>query len=152
MELVALVILALAVALVFTAASGIVSIARTDPRAFGTLAEDDDATELGNLAERKEMVMQLMLSTQLDRQTDKISDDDFDKTMARLKREAVAVMKRMDELGGEVDDIERANEELAGFVAQAKSAEVDGQWSPAARVRHGGARAGEGVERAEADA
>lgn len=82
-----------------------------------TLREDAATTAHGELAERKQMLLQLMDSTQLDYETDKISEEDRDRTLRALKREAVVVMKQMQELGGSEQDIERAERELDAHVS-----------------------------------
>lgn len=139
MELAVLVVLAGAIALALGALVRIVAAARAPVHSDAQLAEDGDAARLGDLAERKEMVMQLILSTELDHQTHKISDEDRDKTLARLKREAVGLMKEMDTLAGDQVDTERADQELDAFLARSRAAGGDRQWSAAARLRHGGA-------------
>lgn len=138
MELVSFLIIAFAVAVILGSASGIARLAGNRGEADALLDEDVDAAALGDLAERKEMVMQLILSTELDHQTGKISDEDREKTVTRLKREAVAIMKRMDALGGTDEDVARAEQDLAGHIGTARAAAGDRRWSAAARLRHGG--------------
>ena len=138
MELVTLLALAFALVLVGSSFVHIFRVATRPVAADTTLEEDQAAQWLGELAERREMVMQLILSTELDHQTAKISDEDRDKTLDRLKREAVFIMKQMDALAGEEVDVERAENDLDEFLARARAADGDRQWSAAARVRHGG--------------
>ncbi len=138
MELVALLLLAFATVLAVSSMLRIAKAALQDDGLDNILAEDGDASRLGELAERKEMVMQLILSTELDHQTAKISDQDRELTIARLKRDAVQIMKQMDALAGDVEDAERAERELSAFLTQARAADGDRRWSAAARLRHGG--------------
>lgn len=138
MELVALLLLAFATVLALGSLQRIVRSATRNDGLDNILAEDGDAARLGELAERKEMIMQLILSTELDHQTEKISDQDRELTIARLKRDAVAVMKQMDKLAGDTVDTERAERELSAFLSHARAADGDRRWSAAARLRHGG--------------
>ena len=78
-----------------------------------TLREDEVTLELGQLAERKEMLMQLIQSTEFDFAAGKITDDARDATLKKLKREAVTVMKRMESIGGSAADVEAATSLLA---------------------------------------
>ena len=78
-----------------------------------TLREDEVTLELGQLAERKEMLMQLIQSTEFDFAAGKITDDARDATLKKLKREAVTVMKRMESIGGSAADVEAASSLLA---------------------------------------
>lgn len=88
-----------------------------------TLEQDAAAAQHGELAERKEMLMQLIESTRLDLETSKIGQEEHDRTMRSLKREAVAVLKEMEALGGTDSDIERAREALDATVAQLLASE-----------------------------
>lgn len=88
-----------------------------------TLEQDAAAAQHGELAERKEMLMQLIESTRLDLETRKIGQEEHDRTMRSLKREAVAVLKEMEALGGTDSDIERAREALDATVAQLLASE-----------------------------
>lgn len=136
MELVSLLVIAFAIAVV---ASSIAAIGRraaaSEPDT--SLDEDGDTFLLGTLAERKEMVMQLILSAELDHDMGKISDDDRDRTITRLKREAVEIMKRMDDLRGSDEDVAQASQDLQRFLERDRD-EAARKWSAAARLRHGG--------------
>ncbi len=138
MDLLPLAILAAAVVLFVAASSRLARLLGETGEPDITLDEDADATALGELAERKQMVMALMLSTRLDFEMEKIGEDDRDRTLGRLKSEAVAIMKRMDELGGTDADRQRAEQELDAFVESALGPDATRDWSAAARLRHGG--------------
>lgn len=138
MELIALLLAAFTAVLVVASVSGIVRIVRASAATDVTLGDDVETQLLGELTERKEMVMQLIMSTELDHQTSKISDEDRDKTLGRLKREAVALMKQIDLLGGTDEDVRRASDELERFLDESRAAGGDRAWSAAARIRHGG--------------
>lgn len=135
MELVPLVLLAVAVAIVSVAAARLVRLGATRG-ADASLAEDPDAALLGRLAERREIIMQLMLSTTLDFEMGKITADDRDKTLERLKREGVAVAKRMQSLAGSDDDLAAVDRDLKSAALETDANEA---WSPVALARHGGA-------------
>jgi hypothetical protein len=117
MDVLPLTILALAAAAVGLAVARAWVLLRNVDAPDLTLREDAATTAHGELAERKQMLLQLMDSTQLDFETDKISEEDRDRTLRALKREAVVVMKKMQELGGTEQDMERADRELDAYVA-----------------------------------
>lgn len=138
MDLVALIFFALAGVISVGAFRRMVEVARSSPATDRPLAEDADASRLGELAERKEMIMQLILSTQLDLETGKISEEDHAKTYLSLRRDAAGIIKEMASLGGSEDDLERVDTDLQAHLAALRSdAESEG-WSAAARLRHGG--------------
>lgn len=143
MELVSLILLAAAIGVVAWAIGAAARVARASAAVDTTLEEDVDAFRLGELAERREMVMQLILSTELDHQTGKISDEDRDRTLARYKREAVVLMKEIDALGGEPEDLAAADQALEARLAEARAVAGDRLWSTAAKLRHGGQHPGE---------
>lgn len=138
MDLVALIFLALAGVVSLAAFRRIVDVARSSPATDRPLAEDADASRLGELAERKEMIMQLLLSTQLDLETGKISEEDHAKTCLSLRRDAAAVLKDMAALGGNEEDLERVDADLEAHLAALRTDEAARGWSAAARLRHGG--------------
>jgi hypothetical protein len=126
MDLVPLSLLALGV-IVF--ALGLVGVGRQMKRAGTadvTLREDADTVKHGVLAERKEMLMTLIASTELDLATGKITEDVCERTLRGLKREAVTVIKQMEALGGDETDLEFAEAALVDAERVAPSANGDG--------------------------
>lgn len=101
--------MAFALALVAMAVPRWLALVRSAGQPDVTLREDAAAMELGELAERKEMLLQLIQSTEFDHKAGKITEDARDGSLRRLKREAVNVMKRMDEIGGTDDDLQAAD-------------------------------------------
>jgi hypothetical protein len=103
-----------------------------------TVDEDADAVLLDRLVERRETLVQLLVSTRLDREMGKIAPEDHERTAERLKKELVAVMKRVESLGGTDADMATVDSLLDTVaVPEGPSAEA---WSPAALARHGGQR------------
>lgn len=138
MEFVALLILAFAVLAAIGAITRLFAVAKIAPASDRSLAEDADASRLGELAERREMVMQLILSTQLDLETTKISEEDHAKTYLKLRRDAVSIMKEMEALGGTEDDLSAVDSDLDEHLAALRVENTERAWSAAARLRHGG--------------
>ncbi|MFT6399914.1 MAG: hypothetical protein ACJAYU_004684 [Bradymonadia bacterium] len=138
MEFVALLMLAFAGLTVIASFGRLLVVAKRGPASDRSLAEDADASRLGELAERKEMVMQLILSTQLDLDTNKISDEDHAKTHLKLTKDAVAIMKEMEALGGTDEDLSAVDSDLDEHLAALRVTDTERAWSAAARLRHGG--------------
>lgn len=147
METLPLIALALAGLLIIFAASAIFRIAAKRDASAVDIEEDRDAVRLRELAERKQMVLQLIQSTKLDFETGKITNSDRDQTLKRLERQAVRLMKAMDELEGTEEDLARADRELDAFLSASRGKRDEAErWSQAARLRHGGKpRASEAV-------
>lgn len=138
-ETLPLIALALAGLLIVFAAAAIFRIAARREASAVDVEEDRDAVRLRELAERKQMVIQLIQSTRLDFETGKITEADRDLTLKRLERQAVRLMKEMDELAGTEEDLARVNDELDAFIEASRGRRDDAEnWSAAARMRHGG--------------
>ena len=70
---------------------------RRDDDAPGALAD-----ELAELEARKEAKYREIRDADLDRRTGKLSDDDYRELDRQLRAEAVAILREIDELAGEV--------------------------------------------------
>lgn len=138
MDLIALILLAVSGVIGLGCAHALLSVARRAPATDRSLAEDADASRLGELAERKEMIMQLILSTQLDLATGKISEQDHAKTYLSLRRDAARIVKEMEDLGGSEEDLQRVDADLEFHLAALRADGSNRHWSAAARLRHGG--------------
>lgn len=102
--------------------------------------EDEVLQEVQELLNRKTMLMQLIQHTTDDQEMGRIESAEANVLIRRYRREAVRVMKQLDALQGEPEDIERA---IAIFDARAQDtaeriAAGEEQWSAAAMRRHGG--------------
>jgi hypothetical protein len=138
MDLVALLLLTLAGVIALGCGRAIVAAARRPPASDRSLAQDADASRLGELAERKEMIMQLILSTQLDLATGKISKGDYEKTYFLLRRDAGTIVREMESLGGSDEDLKRVDADLEDHLEALRTGGGTRDWSAAARLRHGG--------------
>jgi hypothetical protein len=145
MDLVALVLFAGCGVIGLGCAHALVRVARRSPAGDRSLAEDADASRLGELAERKEMVMQLILSTQLDLATGKISEEDHAKTYLSLRNDAGRIVKEMEALGGTEEDLAEVDADLEAHLEALRSDGANREWSAAARLRHGGQAPGTSV-------
>ena len=128
--------LAFSAALIARSGARVVGVLRTSHDS--TLEDDSDLVSLGILAERKEMILQLITSTNLDHATSKISTEDRDRTLAQLKREGVGILRDIDALGGEPADLEAVDRALLelGEAGDGVNAPSVADWSLAARIRH----------------
>jgi hypothetical protein len=68
-------------------------------RARAADGPDPGETELEDLESRKQAKYREIRDTELDHAAGKIDDDDFARQDAELRAEAVAILKRIDELG-----------------------------------------------------
>lgn len=127
---------------IWIAGQAVVNIARAwgeDPTLDRTVDEDAVLRDVRELLSRKTMIMQLIQSTELDREMGRIDDADANTLIQRYRREAVRVMRDLDALQGEPEDIARATELFdarAEAAAERISAGEDA-WSPVAARRHG---------------
>lgn len=108
---------------------------------------DDDETllEVQELLSRKTMLMQLIQHTTIDMEMGRIEESDAKALIRRYKRETVRVMKDLDALQGEPQDIERAIA-LVDARADQEAERIERQeeaWSPAALKRHAGVAPGQ---------
>lgn len=102
--------------------------------------EDEVLQEVQELLNRKMMLMQLIQHTTDDKEMERIEHAHADKLIRRYRREAVRVMKQLDALQGEPEDIDRATalfEQRAHATAK-RIAAGEEKWSAAAMRRHGG--------------
>jgi|SRR5690554_2160436 len=127
---------------IWVAGQAIVSIARAwsdDPALDRTVDEDAVLRDVRELLSRKTMLMQLIQSTELDREMQRIDEEGATQLINRYRREAVRVMRDLDVLQGEPEDIERATRlfDERAEAAAAKISAGDDAWSPVAARRHG---------------
>lgn len=116
-----------------------------DPALDRYTDEDETLLEVQELLNRKSMLMQLIRHTELDQEMGRIDEDTAGVLVRRYRREAVRVMKNLDALQGEPEDIQRATqlfEARAQETAQ-RIAAGEEEWSPAAMRRHGGLAPGQ---------
>lgn len=141
MTVVALVIFAVAI---FVAGRAVVAIASawSDTEAYDlTLEEDATMREVRELLSRKTMLLQLIQQTEQDLAVDRIEKGEAERMVQRYRREAVQVMRRLDELQGTAEDIASAREliEARRDKAFARYQAGEGAWSSVAARRHGSA-------------
>lgn len=118
--------------------SGAVAVLRRDPAVDTTVREDREAFEFNELLVRKRSLIAAIRGAELDCDTSKISAADRDRVIARLEREAAVVLRKLDELSGNPDDVARAAAEVetAAALARDRVGESAESWSPLARARH----------------
>ncbi len=139
MDLLPIIMLVGAASIVAMALRGVVDALRIDPAHDRTLREDVDARRLGELAARKTQVMRSIQSAHLDHETGKMSAEDHARAVRVLEREAVALMREIEEIGGTTDDLERVDADIEARLEAERRAAVAGL-SPVARARHQGHR------------
>ncbi|TVQ95293.1 MAG: hypothetical protein EA398_18025 [Deltaproteobacteria bacterium] len=140
MTSIALALLVLWIALIAATVGGVIRVLAGD-RALDTTVEVDDARlRLRELTERKAVLVELLRTTEDDFASEKIIEADYRRTRRSLEREALGVMRAIEELRGEEDDLAAADaalEDVRSRVAR-ESADGEGRWSAAALRRHGG--------------
>lgn len=116
-----------------------------DPALDRYTDEDETLLEVQELLNRKSMLMQLIRHTTLDQEMGRIDEKDAGVLIRRYRREAVRVMKNLDALQGEPEDIERATEifEMRADQTAQRIAAGEEEWSQAALRRHGGLAPGQ---------
>jgi len=74
---------------------------------------DDELREIERLVARKSVLLQSLKDIEFDRETGKLAEQDYERLRARYEREALQVMRALDDLrGADLDDeIDRAVEE-----------------------------------------
>lgn len=103
-----------------------------------SIDEDRHLAHLAELVARKDTLLRLIRSTELDFEMTKISAADRDKTIARIKPELVLILQEIDAHGGLEQDRATADELLKSRLEHLKSSSEADAWSPAALARHGG--------------
>lgn len=141
MTIVGLILFAAAVWLAGVAVVQIARAWRDDPALDRSLDEDAAIRDVRELLSRKTMLMQLIQSTELDLEMGRIEESEAKSLTQRYRREAVRVMRDLDGLQGEPEDIERASRlvDQRAEQAAARIAAGDAAWSPIAAQRHGAA-------------
>ena len=139
MTIVALLLFALAM---WIASVSVVQIAQAwsdDPSLDRTVDEDAVLRDVRELLSRKTMLMQLIRATELDLEMGRLDDASAKSLIQRYRREAVRVMRDLDHLQGEPEDVERATELFDARAERAaeRIAAGDNAWSPIAARRHG---------------
>lgn len=139
MTIVALLLFALAM---WIAGVSVVQIAQAwsdDPSLDRTVDEDAVLRDVRELLSRKTMLMQLIQATELDLEMGRLDDASAKSLIQRYRREAVRVMRDLDHLQGEPEDVERATELFDARAERAaeRIAAGDNAWSPIAARRHG---------------
>lgn len=61
---------------------------------------DEEIREIEVLAARREVLLTALRELEFERETDKLSPEDYDRFHKRYEREAVAIMRRLDEIHG----------------------------------------------------
>ena len=93
----------------------------TDPRAADLIGRDAELEELLELANKKRIVLSSLKETELDHRTGKVADADFEELRDHGMREGTELMRRLDEMRGELtcyDKIDRDVAQLAGPLEQ----------------------------------
>lgn len=131
-------------AAIWLAGVSVVQIARAwrdDPALDRSLDEDAAIRDVRELLSRKTMLMQLIQATELDFEMGRIEESEAKSLTQRYRREAVRVMRDLDGLQGEPEDIDLATSlvEQRADQAAARIAAGDDAWSPIAARRHGAA-------------
>lgn len=138
MTIVALVLFAVAIWVGSQAIVAIASAWRGGPAFDRTLDEDAALRDVRELLSRKTMLVQLIRSTELDQDMGRIDAGDAARLVNRYQREAVRVMRDLDALQGQPEDIERATalfEERSQRAAERIEA-GENAWSSVAARRH----------------
>ena len=140
MTVLVLILLASAVWIAGYAVSNIAKAWGTDTALDRTTDEDEVLQEVQELLNRKTMLMQLIQHTTDDQEMGRIEDAEAQTLIRRYRREAVRVMKQLDALQGEPEDLQRATElfEARARETAQRIAAGEEQWSAAAMRRHGG--------------
>lgn len=140
MTVLVLILLATAVWIAGYALSNIAKAWGEDAALDRTTDEDEVLQEVQELLNRKTMLMQLIQNTTDDQEMGRIEDAEAQTLIRRYRREAVRVMKQLDALQGEPEDLERAEKlfETRAQEAAQRIAAGEEQWSAAAMRRHGG--------------
>lgn len=138
MTIVALVLFAVALWIGSQAVVAIAQAWRGGAALDRTLDEDAALRDVRELLSRKTMLVQLMHATELDVEMGRIEPEDAARLTQRYQREAVRVMRDLDTLQGQPEDIERATllfEERAQRAADRIEA-GENAWSSVAARRH----------------
>jgi hypothetical protein len=91
------VLVALAILVIVAAVAWVVSAPLRHPEA----AEDPDRAERDELVAEKEAKYREIRDAELDRRTGKLDEADWRDVDRQLRAEAVAILRRLDELGGD---------------------------------------------------
>lgn len=87
---------------------------------------DDEIREIELLVARRQVLLTSLRELEFDRETDKIAPEDYARFRARYEREAVAILKRLDEIHGGQAWQARVDEELAARLGRAPSLSAGG--------------------------
>lgn len=139
MTVVALMIFAIAVFVASRSVVAMIGAWKGDSAYDRSLEEDSAMREVRELLSRKTMLLQLIRQTELDLSEDRIESEEAQRVIQRYRREAVVVMRRLDELQGTAEDIEAARERMEERRDQAflRYQAGEGAWSSVAARRHG---------------
>jgi flagellar biosynthesis/type III secretory pathway M-ring protein FliF/YscJ len=98
--MIAVLIGVLAIAVVLGVAYFVLEPLRSEPDP-GQREEEGRAAEMADLDARKEAKYREIRDAELDRASGKLSDEDFRRQDAELRREAVEILERIEQLSGE---------------------------------------------------
>lgn len=140
MSLIALALLVLWIALIAAVVGGAIRVLGGDRALDATVEIDEARMRLRELTQRKAVLVELLRSTDDDLEAGKVDADDHRRTRRALEREAVGVMRQIEEMRGSPEDLaeaDRALDRVARDVRDERTARSGG-WSEAAMARHGG--------------
>lgn len=107
---------------------------------------DDEVRELERLVARRSTLIAALRELEFEFETDKISKEDYDTFRARYEREAVAIMKKLDELHGGRGWEERVDEAVTERLGRVPRSSAPARPPESARVEPAEERVEESIE------
>lgn len=138
MEMLLLLGVCLAAALLFHALFSVWQSAQADRRADRSVEESHALLVLDALVEERHRILGEMRTVTLDRDTEKIDEAEYTRSYRALERDMFKVLKNLQQIRGDETDLAAADAAIDTVFSDAEARRNTQGWSPAALARHGG--------------